>query len=465
MIKCKDQIKMSAHRSSKKKRMLKKMPLKAKVFDTNVANFNVTLSKNQTIKATIDQMTKPFHQKNVLLNKKIKYHGIKNLEKRRNTKKKIFSKKLGFFKETLEKNLRLERKKSRGRKIKNPFTSRQRQKLESVSKERQHRKEFFKRKRSSKYGKEEKENNSELLNGQIKLQISRNSKSRESSLNFTFKDKSFNLTRNLSVRLKSFSSRGKKRDDFIRRMARRSISSKRSNLMKERRRSKKRSSRPKANSRSKGSNLSSYRHTQDKSMGNKKYKSKHERNKTLENIFKTAIRKLPNLKSRKLSVRSRTSINSFENHFVPKLTLKKSKTLRPKSPFLVSERLKKTVFHKQVPNLADKIALKVAPLSARSYSNQILNTPRNRSFKYFNTTSTKKKNQSSLKKSKAKSSLKISKENENFKQEQMREDDYNYGYIKKMSNILKKSKISRKRKLTKFTMKLDDLHKKLKRKF
>lgn len=102
--------------------MLKKMPLKVKPLQDNLNILNNNLNKGQSIKSKIDQITKPFLQKNISLNKKLKFQNIKNLEKRRNTKKKILNRKLGFFKETLHKNIKSQRRKSKDKsKIRKPF--------------------------------------------------------------------------------------------------------------------------------------------------------------------------------------------------------------------------------------------------------------------------------------------------------------------------------------------------------
>lgn len=457
-------------KSSKKKRILKKMPLKVKPFQVNSKNVNG--GKKALIKAKIEQVTNPnFLNKKSSFSKKLKFQNIPhNLEKRRNTKKKIFNKKLGFFKETFQKNLRLGRKKSRERRLKKHIQGRKNsgigRKTSGIGRTKpKKRREFFKRKRSSKARRGSKENDSGYLNGQIRLQISRNSQSRESSLNFTFKDKSFNLTRNLSVKLNSFTSRNNRKNQekmILNKISPRSISSKRGQYSKTSRRRKKSKSR-RNGSRSKGrSHLSSYQ--KERSIVARRYKNKRERNQTLENIFKNAIKKIPNLKSRKHSVRSRASINSFENHFVPKMSLKNSVGLKEKKASFGGEICKRDVLsrRKSPKNLVEKIAFKVAPLSARSYSKYSVSTPRNHSFRFFANSTKKKKFENFKGKKSLESSVKYITKEVNRKRN---EDDYNYGYLKKMSNMLKKSKISKKRQISKFTLKLDDLQKRLRKKF
>lgn len=447
------------------------MPLKVKSFQNNSnkkLKKDTEIEKNKTTKAKIDEITQPFHMKNnTVLTKKLKFSNI--LENRRNTKKKILNKKLGFFKETLQKNLRLDRKRSsmtsRGEKnIRKPFMRKERL-TKNNEKKSSKRREFFKRKRNSKLGKE---NDNSIINGQIKLQISRNSKSRESSLNFTFKDKSFNLTRNLSVKLKSFTSRNKRENLVKNQISPRSISSKikSGNYSNNRSRTKKKLSNGNIEKRrlktgnKKSNNISSFGKEKSYSReGKRRFKDFSKRNQTLENIFKSAIKKIPNLRSRKNSVRSRTSINSFENHFFPKIAMKNSINSNIGSQIEIMRMSNYNQNNKEnEKNLVHKIAYNIAPpLSARSYSKCSINTPNNRSFRYTNSISRQNKEFGK--------NVKFIIKDQGGKFNRNREDDYNYGYIKKMSHVLKKSKVGKKRQISKFTLRLDDLQKKLKEKF
>ena len=420
---------------------------------------------------------KPLRSK--ILSKKLDLTGYQNLRK---TKKKLINKKLGFIRMN---SIQTDQKHRRGRLSERRYLGSRTQGLKDSVNQRKQSKSRKRGKKKSKRRGNGKEILDELdgMRGHVternhsrkgsalanKANLSKivRSMSRDNSSNFTFRDKSLTLKRNISVRLGSLASKtrriGIKKQLNPSRTSRRKSSTRsrktRTKGIKSRTRGIKNSSNNKSRSKSKILNKD-FRNSTSKRYREKLF-SRHgraEKSPILHQAFLATRHNIPNFLNRKVSHgHTRRSINSYENHFgrKGKSTQFEAYEHSPRKELLSSS---KKANHRNVST-----SKKLFNFNDRSYSTNDYLTPKYKDRKFFNSrkSSAKRRQRKTTRLGESSQFKQVNLDQTEMMQTYFtKENEYNYIYLKKMSNMLKKSKVKKQR-VNEFTLKIGKLHKKL----